>query len=192
MFLLPGGPSVYLSERAEPHVPFDDRDLVARARSGDPDAADELATRYLDEIHAFARRWLGHAHDAEDATQETFLRAMRALREFRGEASFRTWLYRIATRACIDRRRADAARPETIPIEEWHGQTGIAPDLPETSPRLAAALAELPERQRIVLTLSVFHEMRPAEIAEVVESSVEAVKMNLSHARRRMRERLEE
>ncbi|MBI3099721.1 MAG: sigma-70 family RNA polymerase sigma factor [Planctomycetes bacterium] len=180
---------------------MDDRDLVSRAQAGEAEAAGALAQRYLDPIHAFARRWLGDPHEAEDATQETFLRAMRALREFRGEASFRTWLFRIATRACLDRRRDPAARQTPLPLEgvpepaadARHGPRSARatrdPD-PGLPPRMAAALAELPERQRLVLTLSVFHEMKPVEIAGVVESSVEAVRMNLSHARRRMRERL--
>jgi RNA polymerase sigma-70 factor, ECF subfamily len=107
---------------------------------GDEDVFRRLIEPYRRELHAHCYRMLGSLHDADDALQNTLLRAWRALPNFRGESSLRTWLYRIATNACLD---AIACRPKRVlPID-----FGPAPgprDAPETPPWAVPALERYP------------------------------------------------
>jgi len=86
-------------------------DLIERARTGDGQAFRELVEPYQRELHLHCYRMLGSVHDAEDAVQETFLSAWRSLGGFEQRASFRTWLYRIATSRCLNARRSASRRP---------------------------------------------------------------------------------
>ena len=88
-----------------------EQELLAAAREGDEDAFRRIVEHHRAELHAHCYRMLGSLHDAEDALQEAFLRAWRALPRFRGRSSLRTWLYRIATNACLD---AIARRPKRV------------------------------------------------------------------------------
>jgi RNA polymerase sigma-70 factor, ECF subfamily len=98
-----------------PTVLPDEQDLLAAARSGDQDAFRRIVEHHRADLHAHCYRMLGSLHDAEDALQEAFLRAWRALPKFRAQSSLRTWLYRIATNACLD---AIARRPKRVlPID---------------------------------------------------------------------------
>src|SRR5262245_56544583 len=92
-----------------------DRELLDRARGGDEAAFGRIAERHRAALHAHCYRMLGSLHDAEDALQETLLRAWRGLAHFEGRSSLGTWLYRIATNACLD---AIARRPSRVlPID---------------------------------------------------------------------------
>ena len=98
----PGIANVYMGMGA----PADDDELVRRALAPDPTAYAQLYRRYRDEVWSLARRELESRHDADDATQETFLKAWRQLRGYRGPRSFKAWLLRICRNECTDRRRA--------------------------------------------------------------------------------------
>jgi RNA polymerase sigma-70 factor, ECF subfamily len=101
----------------------EEQELLAAARRGDEDAFRRIVEHHRATLHAHCYRMLGSLHDAEDALQETFLRAWRALPGFRGQSSLHTWLYRIATNACLD---AIKRRPSRVlPID--YGPPG-APD----------------------------------------------------------------
>ena len=91
-----------------------DEELVARSARGDADSFNLLITRWERPIYALAYRVVGHEQDARDVCQETFLRAFRALRAFRGQAKFSSWLYRIALNLCRDwiRRQRRAPRAD--------------------------------------------------------------------------------
>src|SRR5438094_9101268 len=92
-----------------------ERDLLAAARGGDQAAYGRLVERYRGELHAHCYRMLGSVHDAEDALQDALLRAWRGLSRFEGRSSLRSWLYKIATNACLDA----IARPpkRTLPVD---------------------------------------------------------------------------
>ena len=102
-----------------------DEELVLRAQSGDRDALDQLLTRHQPWVFNIAIRMLGRFADAEDATQEVLIRVLKSLHSFRGESKFRTWLYRIAANAAIERRR----RRRTVGLDDVHplGSDALAP-----------------------------------------------------------------
>jgi RNA polymerase sigma-70 factor, ECF subfamily len=104
-------------------------ELLDLARGGDEAAFEELTRPYLRELHLHCYRMLGSFHDAEDLVQETLLRAWRGLRAFRGDAGVRTWLYRVATNACLDELASSARRflpSSLLPASD--------PERPEGSP----------------------------------------------------------
>src|SRR6266516_2788130 len=123
-----------------------ERELLEAARRGDDDAFGRLAGPYRGELHAHCYRMLGSAADAEDALQETLLRAWRGLPRFAGRSSVRSWLYKIATNACL---RAIERRPRrglASPEARYEQREGV-------ELAFIAALQHLPARQRAVLIL---------------------------------------
>jgi RNA polymerase sigma-70 factor (ECF subfamily) len=142
------------------------------------------------ELTAYCHRMLGSSVDAEDAVQETFLRAWRASGRFEGRASLRTWLYRIATNVCLDALGRSARRP--IPVEEVPERVldvSGEPDpfdraLTRESARSAvlAAVGLLPPRQRAALLLRDVLSWRAAEVADLLGTSTAAVNSALQRA----------
>jgi RNA polymerase sigma-70 factor (ECF subfamily) len=163
------------------------------------------------ELTAYCYRMLGSAFEAEDAVQETFIRAWRGYDRFEGRAELRSWLYRIATNACLDllsgrNRRArpmdlgparepEAANLRTLPEATWIEPIPDVRVLPDGDPaevavgretvRLAfvAALQELPPRQRAVLILCEVLRWKAGEVAELLDTSVASVNSALQRAR---------
>lgn len=168
-----------------------DARLVRRLAAGEARAFEELVDRRLAAILALARRMLGDAHEAEDVAQEALLRAWKAAPAWReGGAKFSTWLYRVAANLCLDRlrRRREIADPAAGAAEIDPGR--LAPDglvAAEAGARIAAAVAALPERQRLAIVLCHFQEMGNIEAAETLEISVEALESLLGRGRRALR-----
>lgn len=177
--------------------------LVAAARRGDRDAFDELVRRTYRQVYTLALRLTADDEDARDATQETFLRAFRAIGGFRGDAQFETWLYRIAVNASLSLRvRRARHRHELLDDRAAALPTrgaGTEPAEPANAPeerwalhdRLEAALARLPERWRAVVVLRDVYDLPHEEIARQLGVSVNATKIRLHRARRRLRAELE-
>lgn len=133
------------------HVALE-RSTVERARRGDVDALMAVIRHYDPGLRALAYRLLGTVEGMDDALQETYVRAWRALPGFRGGSSLRTWLYRIAYNACLDE-LGRARRREHLPFEE---PAASAPDVAETAGLrgdLAAALAQLSSEERAAVLL---------------------------------------
>jgi RNA polymerase sigma-70 factor (TIGR02960 family) len=188
-------------------------DLISRARAGDGAAFEELTQPYRRELQVHCYRMLGSLEDAEDALQDTLLAAWRGLGAFEGRASLRTWLYQVATRRCLDARRAAARRPAKawdVPHVQPPEPTRLGevvwlqpyPDalldgLPATPPGPEARyeLAEsvslafvtacqvLPPRQLAVLVLRDVLGFPAAEVAAMLGISVDAANSALKRAR---------
>ena len=171
-----------------------------------PSAAASTALSELDEYRSeltgYCYRMLGSPFDAEDAVQDTYVRAWRGLDRFEGRAALRSWLYRIATNVCLDmlQARKRRARPMDLgPAQEPVVENLATPDVPWLEPipdpadvvveqdtiRLAfvAALQHLPPRQRAVLILCEVLRWQAGEVAELLDSSVASVNSALQRAR---------
>ncbi len=167
-----------------------DDELLGRVAQGDPAAVRALMARKLTPIYGLAVRMLGDAAEAEDVTQEVFLRAWRQAPHWTpGAARLDTWLYRVALNLCYDRLRRRREVPTETPPEQT--DEGPAPDrgleAADVGIRVAAALARLPDRQREAVVLSHYQELGNVEAAGLMGVSVEALESLLSRGRRALR-----
>lgn len=164
-----------------------DTALLAAFAGGDQVAARALTLRHAPRVLALGRRMLRDPGEAEDVTQETMLRLWRMAPDWREEgASLATWLYRVASNLCIDRlRRRREIATDAVP-EVVDAAAPVADRLQDgaRSRALGAALARLPERQRIAVVLRHLEDRGNPEIAMVLDTSVEAVESLLARARR--------
>lgn len=170
-----------------------DAELVARAGQGDRAAAEALMARHLPKMTSLARRMLGDANEAEDAVQDAFMRLWtHAARWQPGQAKFETWLYRVTLNQCYDRLRArktvdlDAALHVVDPSPSPELRLSDA----TIAQVIAAAVDELPERQRAAIVLCHYQECGNIEAAEILGVSVEALESLLARGRRSLRARL--
>lgn len=166
--------------------------LALRCRSGDPTAFDELVTRYQLRLYRFAFRLLHDRSEAEDAVQETFVRAYRAIPAYRPDGFFSSWIYRIALNEC--RRRMRSRRP-TVGLE-CAPQAAPGPDpqqamlTQERHRQLREAIDGLSEHYRLVMLFFYFEDMSVDQISKTLSVSVSAVKVRLHRGRNRLATRL--
>jgi RNA polymerase sigma-70 factor (ECF subfamily) len=172
----------------------DERALIAAAQAGDERAFRMLVEPYRRVLEVHCYRMLGSPHDAEDVVQETLLRAWRSLDRFERRASVDTWLYRIATNACLDELERRPRRPEPVvePYPDARLQDAGSP-ISDPAARYAlregmelaflTAIQRLPGRQRAVLILRDVLGWTGAEVAELLDSTVAAVNSALQRAR---------
>ncbi len=171
----------------------DRRLLLAAAQAGDERAFCELVGPYRHALEVHCYRMLGSAHEAEDLTQETLLRAWRALDRFEPRAQVQTWLYRIATNACLDELERRPRRPEPVdPFPDARLDERSAPTYDPAARYairegmelgLLRAIQELPGRQRAVLIFRDVLGWTAPEVAELLESTVTSVNSALQRAR---------
>lgn len=183
--------------------------VVAAATAGDESAFSELVHRHGRELRAHCYRMVGSYEDAEDLTQETFLRAWRSRESFRGHASFRSWLYRIATNACLTALERQSNRQETAREEQrgssrsWNRQyegiatTDTGPDDKVVSKEtielaLRVAARYLPPRQRAVVYLRDVLDWSARDTAELLETSLASITSAHQRARTTLRRHLPE
>lgn len=162
--------------------------FVARFLGGDESAFDELVRRHRRAVYRLAYRLLGNHEEADDVSQEAFLRAYRALRGFRGDSSFRTWISRIAINLSLSARQV---RAPVVPIQEMPAPGSEAAG-PEAALRkeVRRAVDGLPPRQRQVLVLKVYEGMKFSEIALAAGMSIGTAKATFFQAVRGLRARL--
>jgi RNA polymerase sigma-70 factor (ECF subfamily) len=170
-----------------------DDELLSRIAQGDPAAVRALMGRKLSRINGLAMRMLGDAAEAEDVTQEVFLRAWRQAPKWSpGAARFDTWLHRVALNLCYDRLRRRREIPTETPPEQT--DEGPGPDrglqAADVGARVAAAMARLPDRQREAVVLCHYQELGNIEAAGLMGVSVEALESLLSRGRRALRSAL--
>ena len=179
-----------------------DEELVARSADGDHDSFNQLVVRWERPIYALAYRVIGREEDARDVCQETFLRAFRGLRGFRGQAKFSSWLYRIALNLCRDwlrrERRAPIAKaPEGVDLIDLataQGDEESVEDLVsrrELGGEVAKAMALLPRDQRTAIVLKEYHGLTFREIADLQGCPLSTVKTRLYQGLTQLRRELE-
>jgi len=185
-----------------------DRMLVDRFKDGDSAAFDQLVKRYWDRIYAMVNQLLRNPQDAEEVTQDAFIRAHRGLGSFRGESAFSTWLYQIATNLARNRywywwrRKRDKSVSFDAPIGPDNEST-IAELIPaeqetpedatvtqEFVNRVAACMEMLNEKHREILILRNVQNLSYEEIAEILGISIGTVKSRIARARESLREKL--
>jgi RNA polymerase sigma-70 factor (ECF subfamily) len=177
----------------QPARETDDATLIARVRNGDEHAADLLVRRYLGDVHAVTLRVLRDSELAQDAAQEAFINALRGLRRFRGEASFRTWLLRIALNAARTVARRQFQRRE-IPLDVVQETATDEADaanvvaINDEAARIRQVLERLPEKQRMAVTLRVNQGLSYQEIGQVLDCSEGAARVNYHLGVKRLRE----
>ena len=171
-----------------------DAELVAACLAAQAGAFDLVVERHQRAVYQLCYRFVSNHEDASDLTQDVFLRAYRGLRNFRGQSSLGTWLYRIGVNVCLNRLSVKA--PRTEPIEERQhvdmnrerADEGVL--RAERAARVRAAIAQLPRKQRAALILRMYHDMAHHEIAAALGSSVGAVKANVFHALQNLKKML--
>jgi len=163
--------------------------LIDRSRGGDTHAFDLLVERYQDRVYDLAYRITGHHADAQDAAQEAFVKAYRSLRTFRGDASFSTWLHRIAVNAALDavRRRPPASPAPLEGVGVSLDPLADQAERVEARERIHRAIAALPLEQRVVVTLRDVQGWSYEEIAVIVEIPVGTVRSRLARGREALR-----
>jgi RNA polymerase sigma-70 factor, ECF subfamily len=172
-----------------------DFELIARWKGGDERAATELVERHASALARFAIS-SGERHDVDELVQDTFVRAFNSIDSFRGESSFRTWLFSIERRLLLDRRRAEKRRRDRTELQEDDAATeysaldSVVAD--EMRKRLAKAVAKLSPTQREVFTLRVAEGLSYKEIAEAVGTTEGAARVHYHNAMRAVKEFLDE
>lgn len=170
-------------------------DLVARAREGEERAREELVGRHLDSVYRVALAIVGDESRAEDAAQETFLKAFRSLGRFRGEASFRSWLLAIAANEARTILRSAGRRRETAlddasPVRSENPGPDRRVEEAEEAEWVRSCLDRLPEKQRLAVELRIFDGMSFREVGRAIGSSEGAARVNYHHGIRKLRELL--
>lgn len=177
-------------------VRSDDGELLDRARSGDRSAFSELVRNHQDEVYTLAVRLVADRELAADVSQEAFVRAWRALPNFRGDAKFSTWMHRITVNVAWTQRRKQR-KHLADPIDEAFSEPvaeSISPERAAESAamqgRLRAALGDLPRSTRTVVVLKDVYGWSHGEIADHLDITVAAAKVRLHRGRKQLRTRL--
>ena len=179
--------SIALPQAFAPRARQAEAAIVARARTGDREAFDELMLAHQRPVYFLALRYVHDKDEADDICQRAFVRALLSLPRFRGEARFRTWLYRIAIHLALNTLR-DRVRSDPLPHEiEARPEDR---ELPEDLAKLRAAVERLPPRQRAVVELRTWEQMSFRDVARTLGTTVVAAKVNYHYAVRRLRKQM--
>ncbi|HET9672877.1 MAG TPA: sigma-70 family RNA polymerase sigma factor [Actinomycetota bacterium] len=167
-----------------------DEQLVRRYQAGNAEAFEILVERHDRRVYNLCLRILGDPEEAADASQDTFLVALRKLHTFRGEAAFTTWLHRVTVNACYDSLRRKRRRPLLhVVVEGQEDRPEPAPPVEDPAPRVelsvdvARALREVPEEFRVAIVLADVEDLPYERIAEVLGIPVGTVKSRVFRGR---------
>jgi len=168
-----------------------DRELAERFRAGERAAFDQIVRRHQQGVWRIVRRYVKRDADASDVTQLAFVRAFKGLGAFRGAASLRSWLYRIAINCSLSWLRDHRREEPTEIAEDALTAPAVAPGklaAGEDQVRLRAAIAQLPPKQKLVLELRVFDDLSFKEVAELADCSENTAKVNFHYAVKKLRD----
>jgi RNA polymerase sigma-70 factor, ECF subfamily len=174
-----------------------DAEYVIRAKEGDLEAMDVLIERHHGSVYRMCLSILRDVDWAEDAVQETFIRAFRGITRFRGDSQFRTWLMTIAGNEAKGALRKSGRRREQVlddspEIDSGDPKIDEQTAMMDDARRVRRMVEELPEKQRMAITLRVDEGLSFKEIGEIIESSEGAARVNYHHGIRRLREMVSE
>ena len=171
----------------------DEQDLIRQCQNGDVQAFRHLVERYEDRIYVLACSMIGDREAAQDAAQEAFVRAYKALAKFENKSSFYTWLYRIATNVCLNFSQREQRRPDSISLEgmrekhdmsldRFFGTEETQNDIERMDLRnqIQKVLDHLSPDHRAIVVLKDIEDLSQEEIAETLDISVGTVKSRLS------------
>lgn len=165
---------------------LDEAALVAACLAGRRDAFDLIVERHRRTVYQVCYRFVGNHEDASDLTQEAFIRAYRGLDRFRGGSRLATWLYRITVNVCLNKISLKTPPTEPLDARPHLDHRAVDPSSAllrgERAGQVRAAIAQLPKKQRATVILRVYHDLSHEEIANILGSSVGAVKANFFHA----------
>lgn len=168
-----------------------DRELAARFQSGERAAFDQIVRRHQRGMWRLVRRYVKRDADASDVTQLALVRAFRGLGAFRGAASVRSWLYRIAINCALSWLRDHRREEPTELAEDALTEANAAPaklEGDQENARLRGAIALLPPKQKLVLELRVFDDLSFKEVAELADCTENTAKVNFHYAVKRLRD----
>ena len=178
-----------------------DIDLLERIRRDDPAAFELFVERYGDRLYGFSARMCGEREDAEDTVQDTLFQAFRSLKELKEPKAFRSWLYRVASNACLMRRRKGKYEPdrelsleELMPDKVDAASAAIPEDellRDEMRQKVREAIRTLPPHYRVVLVLRDMEHLSTKEASEALDLPESTIKMRLHRARLGIRRYLE-
>src|SRR5262252_2409194 len=173
----------------------EDTRLVERFRQGERVAFEQLVRKYQKPIYFFILRHVPDADEAQELTQRAFIKAFGGLAGFRGQAAFRSWLYRIAVNLALNHIRDQSKFARDVELEERPESSRAAVDQlvsHEDSVRLREAVQRLPRKQRLTLELRVYEDLTFREVADILGTSEGAAKVNYHYAVKRLKEWLGE
>lgn len=173
--------------------------IVRKIQAGDVNAYEQLVAAYEKNTYNLALRMVGNAQDAEDMTQEAFLKAYNSLDSFRGDSKFSVWLYRIVSNVCLDfLRKKNRRQTSSLSVEDDEGEQ-IQLDIPDeaqspeallekklTREAVRRGLEQLPEDSRQILLLREIQGLSYEEIAQVLDLEAGTVKSRIFRARKRL------
>jgi RNA polymerase sigma-70 factor (ECF subfamily) len=186
-------------------VPQDELELIERLKQGDEAAFRTLVERYQDLVYNTALGVVQNDTDAEDVAQEVFIQVYRSIGSFKSEAKLSTWIYRITTTRALDLLRARKSKkrfgllkrlwetPEESPVENIQdfNHPGVSLERKEQAAQLMAAIAKLPENQKVAFVLHKLEGLSYLEIAEVMGNTLPAIESLMHRARLNLRKILE-
>jgi RNA polymerase sigma-70 factor (ECF subfamily) len=183
-----------------------DHQLISRFKEGSMEAMEAIVDRYENRIFNFGLKMCGQFQDAEDITQDTFLNAFRYLNTFREETKLKNWLFKIATTACIRKRRKKKCEPdhelsldsftntdgtkETYDIPDWTDDPSDKVIQAEMNSVINNSIKTLPHKYKLVFNLRDIEGFSTKETAEILGISIESVKTRLHRARLALREKI--
>ena len=173
---------------------MEERELIARVRSGDAVAERELYEGHVDRVFRLAYRMTGDEVLARDITQDTFIRAFDRIGDFRGDAAFGTWLHAVGSTVALNTlRKVKRFRARETDLEEARGVGVVGREAePDLKAKLRAAIDDLPQHYRMVFVMHDVEGFKHHEIAEALGMAVGTSKAQLSRARALLRESLAE